>query len=369
ETTQSITVNAAGKYSVEVKEALTGCSAVATIDVTENKENPKFVLPAATECSTDKQSYSIFISVDGGELTCDCASAVVTHTGNDWKFTGIPKGVDVKITATNGECSSSTTVTAPDCSCPPIDAKIESDDTVLTCTHTEVVLKALPDGMEYLWSTAETTQSITVNAAGKYSVEVKETLTGCSGVAMVDVTENITYPTFEVQTPNEVTEPATFFLPDAVISQNCDVMEYYSDRAMTRPVENKTVSGVGNYDFYLRGVNNDGCVSEPQTVKVIIKAKPVPPPPVPECELEIPVYFSPNDDGLNDLWIIKNIDCYPDAIIEIYDRFGRRLCVSKGSDQKWDGTYNGHPMPMTDYWYLIYDEKLGKLTGHFTLKR
>ena len=37
----------------------------------------------------------------------------------------------------------------------------------------------------------------------------------------------------------------------------------------------------------------------------------------------------------------------------------------------WDGNYNGHQMPSTDYWYYIRDGKLkgGSRSGHFILKR
>ncbi len=82
-------------------------------------------------------------------------------------------------------------------------------------------------------------------------------------------------------------------------------------------------------------------------------------------------YFSPNGDGINDLWLIENIELYPDAIVQIFDRYNKLLFSVKSSDfTGWDGNYNGHQMPMTDYWYVILignEDK--KLSGHFTLKR
>ncbi|MCQ2337202.1 MAG: T9SS type B sorting domain-containing protein [Paludibacteraceae bacterium] len=83
------------------------------------------------------------------------------------------------------------------------------------------------------------------------------------------------------------------------------------------------------------------------------------------------VYFTPNDDGINDLWLIENIETHPNAYIQIYDRFDKLLLTVKASEFKgWDGIYNGHDMPMTDYWYVIISEDMNKkVSGHFTLKR
>lgn len=98
---------------------------------------------------------------------------------------------------------------------------------------------------------------------------------------------------------------------------------------------------------------------------------------VPADEPVIDIYpepeFSPNGDGINDTWDIVNIDRYPEAKIEIYDRFHKRLVVFTGeelSQSGWDGRYNGHELPSTDYWYYIRCHRLGKSrTGHFILKR
>lgn len=83
------------------------------------------------------------------------------------------------------------------------------------------------------------------------------------------------------------------------------------------------------------------------------------------------VYFSPNDDGINDVWNVKGLEYYPTAIVQIYDRYHKLLYSAKAADfNGWDGTYNGHPMPMTDYWFVIINEELDKImSGHFTLKR
>lgn len=91
-------------------------------------------------------------------------------------------------------------------------------------------------------------------------------------------------------------------------------------------------------------------------------------------------FFSPNEDGVNELWTVENLNCYEGYIVEIFDRYGRRLYIyKKGSFSGgtvtddfvgWDGTYNGHKMPSTDYWYLITVEEIRKqFNGHFTLKR
>ena len=95
-------------------------------------------------------------------------------------------------------------------------------------------------------------------------------------------------------------------------------------------------------------------------------------------------YFTPNGDNNHEKWTVKNLNTYDSYIVEIFDRYGKRLFVQRvgsfsstgksdvtGDEfEGWDGIYNGHPMPSDDYWYLITVEEIRKqYTGHFTLKR
>ena len=82
-------------------------------------------------------------------------------------------------------------------------------------------------------------------------------------------------------------------------------------------------------------------------------------------------FFSPNGDNLNELWHVEGLDSYELGYVCIYDRHHRLLATIKGSEYKgWDGNYNGHPMPMDDYWYVItIPENNQQISGHFCLKR
>jgi gliding motility-associated-like protein len=85
-----------------------------------------------------------------------------------------------------------------------------------------------------------------------------------------------------------------------------------------------------------------------------------------------PIYFSPNGDGICDTWDVPGVkEIYPDAIVSIYDRFGKKLIEYKGSAEKgWDGKYLGKDMPSTDYWYEINIREINRqYVGHFTLLR
>lgn len=92
----------------------------------------------------------------------------------------------------------------------------------------------------------------------------------------------------------------------------------------------------------------------------------IPQPPVP-----IPDYFTPDNSGENEVWDVAPImEAYPSSTVKIFDRTGKVVAVLEGDTQDWDGTYNGKPLPSTDYWYLInVPEIRQQFTGHFTLIR
>ena len=84
--------------------------------------------------------------------------------------------------------------------------------------------------------------------------------------------------------------------------------------------------------------------------------------------VEFPMYFTPNGDGLNDVWNPKNIDIFERVELVIYDRFGKEVFRTHDPLEGWDGLYLGKRLPSTDYWYLLHIEETGKrYTGHFTL--
>lgn len=114
------------------------------------------------------------------------------------------------------------------------------------------------------------------------------------------------------------------------------------------------------YDYPHTALVRDELGCEGMTVFVVIA------PPI-----AIPEYFTPSEDGLNDTWDLSTImDAYPNTRVTIYDRTGKVLAVLEGDTSDWDGTYNGKPLPSTDYWYLINVPEIRKqFTGHFTLIR
>ncbi len=87
--------------------------------------------------------------------------------------------------------------------------------------------------------------------------------------------------------------------------------------------------------------------------------------------VQIPNYFTPNGDGINDYWNLVNANSFlpQHAKVIIFDRFSKVLKQMYANDIGWDGTFNGHQLPSTDYWYTIELSDGRLLKGHFTLKR
>ena len=86
--------------------------------------------------------------------------------------------------------------------------------------------------------------------------------------------------------------------------------------------------------------------------------------------LKIPNVFSPNKDGINDVWNIPYLSSYFDSKMDIFDRYGRKIFSSVGYNLPWNATLNGQELPAGIYYYLL-DIKNGKapISGSVTVLR
>ena len=83
--------------------------------------------------------------------------------------------------------------------------------------------------------------------------------------------------------------------------------------------------------------------------------------------------FSPNGDGMNDRFVIKGIENYPNNEVYIYNRWGTEVYKTKGytNDNGWDGSWVGRYLPDGTYFIVIVynDEKKQRMTGYIQIHR
>jgi gliding motility-associated-like protein len=234
------------------------------------------------------------------------------------------------------------------------------DETVYYCVEdfpNPIVISAgieesLANNFEYLWvASGETTREIEVNTAGEYEVAVTSVETGCTNFRVIEVVESgLAEFQFEVEEFEEERNSITVF----VLEDSLGNYEYAINA--DGPYQDSNVFEnllSGFYDIYVRDKNGCGVVSKPFGILGIME------------------YFTPNGDGINDVWTFRgnlnNKEAF--ASVYIFDRYGKLLQSFIGLDKGWDGRYNGIPMPSQDYWYRIELSNGRVLTGNFTLKR
>jgi gliding motility-associated-like protein len=164
-------------------------------------------------------------------------------------------------------------------------------------------------------------------------------------VLQVEVTENIT-PEFNLETVY-LFKGASQELP--TVSNNGVSGTWYD------PYIDMTVSGKKSYTFI---PDPDQCAKIFTTeIRVI----------------DYPRYFSPNGDGLHDLWNIWGFTREYKAQINIFDRYGKLIKQFDPLREGWDGTYNGNTLPATDYWFTVTFMVDGinnrEFRAHFSLLR
>ncbi|MCL9807856.1 T9SS type B sorting domain-containing protein [Flavobacterium luminosum] len=194
--------------------------------------------------------------------------------------------------------------------------------------------------------------AITTNQVGNYTVTITNNTTLCSETFSTKVTKYSPY--LEIIYSDAFETPS--FIQVNVLGAGSGHYEYQIDNGMYQ--DNNVFYNVSPGEHLITVRDKDGYCS-PAPLKAFI--------------INYPKFFTPNADGYNETWNIPNLALTnPDAKINIFDRFGKLIKQITPSGPGWDGTYNGEPLPSTDYWFTVdYSEKGSFKTfrAHFSLKR
>lgn len=223
------------------------------------------------------------------------------------------------------------------------------DETVALCIGSTTTLSVATGFSSYLWNTGATINSISVAVSGEYSVMVTDA-NGCTKTKKFTVTSS------GIATITGAT------INDFAGNENAVLIEY-------------TYTGAGNYEFSLDGSyfqdnplftgiapgkyfatarDKNGCgLSAPYSIYV----------------LDYPRFFTPNGDGYNDDWKIKNLELFPKATITIFNRYGKVLKELNAINPIWNGTYLENDLVADDYWFEVNFGNGKIIKGHFSLKR
>lgn len=273
-----------------------------------------------------------------------------------------------------------------------------------TCTGLERQYYVTPfqsSGSTFTWWIDGTAQSgftskeftHTWNSAGTFMIEVQEqSADGCSGPKLsgfvfvnplpeilVSATDSLICDgesvTMSVRNPGALTWGQWGYdlivEPDAGMSGNIVNSIYTSPANLCDTLYNngKKINKIV-YRF-MPVIVNDGGVRYCEGKEVKITVWVVPEFRCREVFLEIPEAFSPNGDGINDVWNITGKESWPDIQVTIYNRWGQAVWKSgRGYHVPWDGRSSGRELPVDSYHFVIeLHNGMKTFMGNVTLVR
>ncbi|WP_047246098.1 T9SS type B sorting domain-containing protein [Maribacter thermophilus] len=208
---------------------------------------------------------------------------------------------------------------------------------------------------EYMWSTGDTSSQITVDQEGVYSLMAINTQGGVSCMTERSVTVVFSKPPVILDIETQYMDDDNTVI---ILTEENGHYEYQLDDGMPQgqPVFYNLLPGVHTVSV----ADLNGCGIDMEELVIVGFSK----------------FFTPNGDGANDTWKVEGLSVIENPVVTIYDRYGKLLYQMRGDGPGWDGTFNGVPMPSTDYWFkLSYTDASGltkiakHINSHFSIKR
>jgi gliding motility-associated-like protein len=333
--TEKIVVNKPGTFAI--KATLRRCSSYDTMKVVNVYPLPVFSLGNDTAlCEGQQLQYNF--NLPQAIYKWNTGSTLNTDTIN------LPGTYWLKVTQMG--CISSDTIKVKYNPSPFI---MLGNDTTL-CEKQTLQLSAYNDNAVYLWQDGSNAPGYLVKSAGTYFVIVN--LNNCSA----SYTINISYealPFFTLGRDSFLCTGQQYVLQPA-INTNANLLWQDGSSAPSYTVIKDGI-------YFLTATNECGSYTDSVTITTGF------------CNILMPTAFTPNNDGLDDVFRVK----YPFAVksfnMIIYDRWGEKVFETNNIRDGWDGLRKGEPSSQGIYvWVISFTDtnnKAQQVKGTVTLIR
>lgn len=215
------------------------------------------------------------------------------------------------------------------------------DEVLYLCSNSSLTLDAGGENLSYSWSTGETSKTIIVQSAGLYSVELI-TAEGCSNIKEFEVIAE------EVPVIQEIISQGTTVTIELEREGN---FEYSLDGVNFQPSNIFEQVDGGIYTVLIK--DTSGC----NTISTEF------------AHIVIPAFITPNNDGFNDKFELREVSFLGNSMIYIFDRYGKLISSGAAENFRFDGNQEGKQLPAEEYWFRITIEGYKDINGHFSLVR
>lgn len=235
-------------------------------------------------------------------------------------------------------------------------------DDLSTAPNSTIATRSWNFGLNSTWvSTTSTSQTMIYPKAGIFTIQLQvKNPVGCTSDIFSKQVKVYVQPVIDAG-------PAIYVPTGTVVKMNPTVNDSSSSINFTwtppgdfsNPTILRPLLTVNQNKIYTLSATGQGNCTATDTIMVVALKK-----------IEVPNAFSPNGDGINDTWEIKNLKDYPIVTVEIFNRYGQKVYNSNRYSASWDGRVNGKPIPVGVYYYIIdFRGHYPTLTGSLTILR
>ncbi len=184
--------------------------------------------------------------------------------------------------------------------------------------------------------------SPSIAGVGKHTVKyVFQASNGCADSLSQEITVMPT-PTVYAGKDTLFLEGTQIQLKSTASGSNLKYKWFPSTGLTQDDIPNPMASPHDDLIYTLSVTSDQGCVATDQISIKVLK------------EPSVPNTFTPNGDGVNDIWNIKNLANYPNPTIQVFSRYGDKVFTSfSATEITWDGKFHGSDIPTGTYYYII----------------
>ena len=330
-----ITVSMKGVYSVQA--SVSGCSAYDTLQILQVNPLPSFSLGNDTAlCPGQVLHYSFNLPQAIYEWS----------TGSTLSYENISKAGTYSLQVTQAGCSGSDTINVIYNPSPIVNL---GNDTTL-CEKQTLLLQAFNNNASYTWQDGSTAPTYVVKNEGIFFVTAD--INNCTASDTITVLYK-KLPYFTLGKDTFVCAGAPYVLTP-FINTNASLLWQDGSTAASYTIQKEGI-------YFLTAANECGSYTDSLNITTGI------------CNLLLPSGFTPNGDGINDVFKVKYPFPAKDFHFVMYDRWGEKVFETNDINKGWDGNYKGQPAIQNAYiWVINYvdiNNKPQQLKGTVMLLR